>query len=299
MNAGVRISPPSIRIRPVRVAPSVADILKSKRVTRALLASATLGGYSAAMLEPSAYVALTAVAVVAGFIDSIAGGGGLLVIPALLFAGVPPLYALGTNKLQSVFGTAVALRNYWRSGLVEWRPNRLTVVLVFMGAVAGTVLVQLIATRLLNLVIPLLLVAAALYILLSPRMTDEDAHHRVTSAGYAPIGAAIGFYDGFFGPGAGTFYTTSLVALRGCGLTKATALTKLVNLTSAAASLIMFANGGHLLWLLGLCMAAGAMAGGWLGSHSALKFGARLIRPLLVVISLGLTARLLWGYFAG
>jgi uncharacterized membrane protein YfcA len=251
------------------------------------------------MLEPWAYAALTLVAAVAGFVDSMAGGGGLIVIPAMLFAGVPPLYALGTNKLQSVFGTAVALRNYWRSGLVEWRPNRLTALLAFGGAVAGALVVQSIRTNALNLIIPVLLVLSALYILLSPRMTDEDAHHRVTSKGYAPIGAAIGFYDGFFGPGAGTFYTTTLVALRGFGLTKATALAKLVNVASAVASLVLFALGGHLAWLLGLCMAAGAMAGGWLGSHSALKFGAKLIRPLLVTISLALTARLLWGYFAG
>lgn len=251
------------------------------------------------MLEPWAYAALTLVAAVAGFVDSMAGGGGLIVIPAMLFAGVPPLYALGTNKLQSVFGTAVALRNYWRSGLVEWRPNRLTALLAFAGALAGALVVQSIRTNALNLIIPVLLVLSALYILLSPRMTDEDAHHRVTSKGYAPIGAAIGFYDGFFGPGAGTFYTTTLVALRGYGLTKATALAKLVNVASAVASLVLFALGGHLAWLLGLCMAAGAMAGGWLGSHSALKFGAKLIRPLLVTISLALTARLLWGYFAG
>ena len=251
------------------------------------------------MLEPWAYAALTLVAAIAGFVDSMAGGGGLIVIPALLFAGVSPLYALGTNKLQSVFGTAIALRNYWRSGLVEWRPNRLTVLLAFAGAVAGALIVQSINTRLLQLIVPLLLVASALYVLLSPRMTDEDAHHRVTSSGYAPIGAAIGFYDGFFGPGAGTFYTTTLVALRGYGLTKATALAKLVNVASAIASLVLFALGGHLAWLLGLCMAAGAMAGGWLGSHSALRFGAKLIRPLLVTISLALTARLLWGYFAG
>jgi uncharacterized membrane protein YfcA len=251
------------------------------------------------MLEPWAYAALTLVAAVAGFVDSMAGGGGLIVIPAMLFAGVPPLYALGTNKLQSVFGTAVALRNYWRSGLVEWHPNRLTALLAFAGALAGALVVQSIRTNALNLIIPVLLVLSALYILLSPRMTDEDAHHRVTSKGYAPIGAAIGFYDGFFGPGAGTFYTTTLVALRGFGLTKATALAKLVNVASAVASLVLFALGGHLAWLLGLCMAAGAMAGGWLGSHSVLKFGAKLIRPLLVTISLALTARLLWGYFAG
>jgi uncharacterized membrane protein YfcA len=128
-------------------------------------------------------------------------------------------------------------------------------------------------------------------------MSDEDAHHRVSSLGYAPIGGAVGFYDGFFGPGTGTFFTTSLVALRGYGLTKATALTKLLNWMSNIASVALFAWGGHMLWLLGLCMAAGAMLGGWLGSHTAMKFGARLIRPLLVLISLAMTARLLWGYF--
>jgi uncharacterized membrane protein YfcA len=241
---------------------------------------------------------MTAVAVVSGFVDSIAGGGGLIMMPALFFAGASPLQALGTNKLQSMFGTGAALRNYWRSGLVEWRPNRLTVALVFAGAVAGALVVQSIQTTLLNLIIPVLLVGSALYVLLSPRMSDEDAEHRVTSQGYAPLGTAIGFYDGFFGPGTGTFFSTSLVALRGYGLTKATALTKLFNFTSNIASVLLFSLGGHMLWLLGLCMAVGAMIGGWLGSHSALRFGARLIRPLLVLMSLTLTAKLLWSYFS-
>lgn len=251
------------------------------------------------MISPLAYPIMTGVAVVSGFIDSVAGGGGLIMMPALFFAGASPLQALGTNKLQSVFGTAVALRNYAGAGLVEWRPNRFTVVMVFFGAILGALVVQLIQTNILNLIIPVLLVASALYILLSPRMRDEDAHHRVTSRGYSPMGTAIGFYDGFFGPGTGTFFSTSLVALRGYGLTKATALTKLFNFTSNVASVLLFALGGQMLWLLGLCMAVGAMIGGWLGSHSALKFGARLIRPLLVAISLALTAKLLWGYFSG
>ena len=250
------------------------------------------------MIELWVYPLLTATAVLTGFIDAIAGGGGLIMMPALLFAGVPPLHALGTNKLQSMFGTGTAPRNYARSGLVEWRPNCLSVLLVFAGAVGGALVVQRIAVRTLNLIIPALLVATAIYILLSPRMTDEDAHHRVSSVGYAPLGGLIGFYDGFFGPGTGTFFTTTLVALRGYGLTKATALTKLFNFTSNVASVLLFALGGHLMWLLGLCMAAGAMLGGYLGSHTALKFGASLIRPLLVIISLGMTARLLWGYFA-
>ena len=102
---------------------------------------------------------------------------------------------------------------------------------------------------------------------------------------------------GFFGPGTGSFFTASLVGLRGLGLTRATALTKLFNLTSNIASVIFFALGGKILWLLGLSMAAGAMLGGYIGSHTAMRFGATVIRPLLVTLSLALTARLLWTYF--
>ena len=251
------------------------------------------------MLDPWVYPALTAVAVLTGFIDAIAGGGGLIMLPALLFSGASPIQALATNKLQSVFGTAVATRNYARAGLVNWREHKLAIVLVFIGATAGVLLVQSIDAAVLNLVIPLLLVSVAIYVLLSPRMSDDDVHQRLSEREYAPVGGLVGLYDGFFGPGTGTFFTTSLVALRVYGLTRATAVTKLLNFVSNVASVLFFALGGQMLWLLGLCMAAGAMLGGWLGSHSAIRFGARLIRPLLVVISLGLTARLLWGYFAG
>lgn len=250
------------------------------------------------MIEPWVYPALTAVAVLTGFIDAIAGGGGLIMLPALLFAGVPPVNALATNKLQSMFGTATACFNFARKGLVNSRGNRLTILLIFVGASVGVIIVRSIDTSALALVIPLLLMVVAVYVLLSPRMSDDDAHHRVSPRGYAPVGGLIGLYDGFFGPGTGSFFTTSLVALRGYGLTRATAMTKLFNLTSNVAAVILFAVGGDMYWLLGLCMAAGAITGGWIGSHTAMRFGAKLIRPLLVMLSLGLTARLLWGYFA-
>ena len=250
------------------------------------------------MIEPWVYAALTATAVLTGVIDAIAGGGGLIMMPALLSAGVPPINALATNKLQSMFGTATACSNYARKGLIDWRANLLTVILVFAGASAGVILVQAIDTRALSLIIPLLLMASAIYVLVSPRMSDDDAHQRISRRSYAPVGAAIGAYDGFFGPGTGSFFTASLVGLRGLGLTRATALTKLFNLTSNVASVLFFAMGGKMFWILGLCMAAGAMLGGWIGSHTAMRFGARLIRPLLVVLSLGLTARLIWSYFS-
>lgn len=251
------------------------------------------------MIEPWVYPVLTAVAVLTGFVDSIAGGGGLIMMPALLFAGVPPINALATNKLQSMFGTATAFANYARKGLVDWRSNWLTVVMVFVAAAAGVIVIQSVSSKALALVIPLLLIAVALYVLISPRMSDEIAHQRIGPRAYAPIGAAIGFYDGFFGPGTGSFFTTTLVALRGHGLTRATALTKLFNLTSNIAAVLLFAIGGQMFWLLGLCMAGGAMLGGWIGSHTAMRFGAQVIRPLLVILSLALTARLLWSYFAG
>jgi uncharacterized membrane protein YfcA len=249
-------------------------------------------------LAPEIILILTLVCVCSGFIDAIAGGGGLLTVPAMLFAGIPPINTLATNKLQSVMGTAIACRNYARAGMIDWRRNRLTALVILIASGIGTWVVQSIDTKLLNLIVPVLLVAVALYVLLSPRMSDEDAHHRVSSNGYAPIGGAVGFYDGFFGPGTGAFFTTTLVGLRGYGLTKATALTKLFNFSSNLGSVILFIAGGKMLWLLGLCMAIGSMAGGWIGSHTAMRFGAKVIRPLLVTISLGLTGRLIWGYFA-
>ena len=250
------------------------------------------------MIDPWIIAALTATAVLTGFIDAIAGGGGLIMMPALLFAGVPPIQALGTNKLQSMFGTATAYRNFAAKGLVDWRAHKGTIALVFAGASIGVIAVQSIDPGSLRLIIPLLLIAIALYVIISPRMDDEDAHERVGPRGYGPVASAIGAYDGFFGPGTGSFFTASLVGLRGMGLTRATALTKLFNLTSNVAAVLLFALGGKMFWLLGLCMAAGAMAGGWIGSHTAMRFGANLIRPLLVLLSLGLTARLLWGYFS-
>jgi uncharacterized membrane protein YfcA len=250
------------------------------------------------MIETWVFPLLTATAVVSGFVDAIAGGGGLILMPTMLWAGLPPHLALGTNKVQSLAGTSTALRNYLRGGQVDWRANLPSAIAAFLGAAAGAVAVQMIKPESLKLVVPLLLLGAAAYVIFSPRMTDEDAHQRLTQRGYAPVGGGIGFYDGFFGPGAGSFYVTSLVALRGMGLTRATGTTKLLNAASNLGSLIVFIAGGKVLWLLGLCMAAGAMTGNWLGSHFAMRHGARLIRPLLIVTSLALTGKLIWGFFS-
>jgi uncharacterized membrane protein YfcA len=237
---------------------------------------------------------LALVALLGGLVDSIAGGGGLLVMPALLWTGMSPLQALATNKLQAVFGTATACTRFAKAGLIEWRPLLPALALTFAGACGGAITVQMIDARWLKLIVPVLLVLAALYFLLSPRMDDSDAHKRLTLIGYVPIACAIGFYDGFFGPGTGSFFAVSLVALAGMGLTRATAHTKALNFTTNVASVLLFAFSGHMLWLVGFAMAVGQIVGASLGSHLALRHGARLIRPLLVIISLGLTARMLF-----
>lgn len=251
------------------------------------------------MIGPETYAALTATAGVTGFIDAIAGGGGLIMMPALLFAGLPPHLALGTNKGQSVWGTAMATWRYRRAGLFRVGENRAGIVVVGLGAVAGAVVIQWISSRVLALIVPALLLLVAFYTMFSPRMDDSDSHDRLGPRGYLPLAGGIGFYDGFFGPGTGQFFAISLVGLRGFGLTRATGLAKLFNLTSNVASVVAFALGGKIIWLLALTMAAGAMTGGWLGAHFAARHGARLIRPLLILASLGLTGKLIWGWFAG
>ncbi len=153
-------------------------------------------------------------------------------------------------------------------------------------------------------VIPLLLIAMAIYFLAAPKMSDEDRHSRVGPAGLFAVVLVIGFYDGFFGPGTGSFLTTALVALFGLGMISAIAHTKLLNFCSNLAGLVMLVIGGHVLWITGLCMAAASIAGNQLGAHAAMRFGGRAVRPLLVLMCLGLTVKLLldptnplWAWF--
>jgi uncharacterized membrane protein YfcA len=250
------------------------------------------------VIEPWLYAALTATSVLAGFVDAVAGGGGLITVPALLYAGLPPAMVLGTNKLQSAFGTGLATFKYHRAGLFQFRPNLGAAACVLLGAGLGAFAIQAIDPGLLKLIVPLMLIGICLYTLFSPKMHDHDGKAALSEKAYGSVAGGIGFYDGFFGPGTGQFFAITLVSLRGMGLTRATGLTKLFNLTSNIASIAMFALGGKIVYSLGLCMAVGAMSGSWIGSHMATRLGAKVIRPLLVTVSLAMTAKLVWGWFA-
>ncbi|WPL18822.1 Sulfite exporter TauE/SafE [Thiorhodovibrio winogradskyi] len=237
---------------------------------------------------------LVALALVSGAIDAIAGGGGLLTIPALLWVGLPPVVALATNKAQAVFGSFAATAHFARQGMIKplqaWR----AVLATFIGAGVGALLVQHLASDLLEQLIPLLLIGFALYFGLSPRAADIDSRQRLGATSFALlIGFGVGFYDGFFGPGTGTFFAAGYVALLGYHLRRATAHAKLLNFTSNLAALLVFAAGGHVIWALGLLMAGGQLLGGWFGAHLVLRHGARLVRPVLVAVSLVISIKLL------
>lgn len=238
---------------------------------------------------------LVLAAVVAGLVDAIAGGGGLIALPALLWAGIPPLQALATNKLQGSFGTATASLNYLRRGQIELKSMLIPVLWTFAGSATGTLAVQHLASDWLEQIVPLLLIGFALYFLFSPRIGDEDRQQRIHHNLFGLlIGFGLGFYDGFFGPGTGTFFTAAFVMLLGYNMRRATAGTKLLNFTSNIASLLLFAWGGHVLWLVGLSMGAGQVLGAWIGSHLVIRHGSALIRPLLVVVSVAVSFKLLW-----
>lgn len=244
-------------------------------------------------LSPDILAFLGVAALLAGFIDAIAGGGGLITIPALLSAGIAPAPALATNKLQGSFGTAMATLTFWRAGQIELRAMALPVACVFVGAAAGTLTVRMTGSGFMTTVIPLLLVAIALYFLLSPRVGDMEAKARLSLPAFSlTVGFGVGFYDGFFGPGTGSFFALGCVALLGMNMRRATANTKLLNFTSNIVSLAVFALGGQIVWTAGLVMALGQTAGAWIGSHAAIRFGTKLVRPLLVLVCLGMTIRL-------
>ncbi len=237
---------------------------------------------------------LALVGLVAGFVDSIAGGGGLLTVPALLTAGLPPTAALATNKLQSSFGSASASFNYTRKGAVDPRVLKAAIATTFVGSAVGTIVVQQVDTDGLRRVLPFLLIGIAAYFLFSPAVGDHDRTERISEKAYAStVAPAIGFYDGFFGPGTGAWFALSFVTLRGQGMTKATAHTKILNFTSNVAALVFFVIGGKVVWIAGLSMAVGQAVGARLGSNLVLAKGSGLVRPLIVVMSLALSVRLL------
>lgn len=239
---------------------------------------------------------LTAVATIAGFIDAIAGGGGLLTIPAMLLANIPPVMTLGTNKLQAASGALTASLTMIKKGIVKPSTMKMAIAGAFIGSVLGTIAVQLSPPDMLEKLIPFLIAAIGIYTLFAPSLGEVEAEPRVSESTWQRVVAPlIGFYDGYVGPGTGMFFALGNVALRGRQIIVATGAAKILNLSTNIASLIFFVLGGNVLWKVGLAMMVGQTLGAYAGSHMVVKGGSKIIRPVIVLVCLAMVTKYMLG----
>lgn len=243
---------------------------------------------------PATFAILFLAAFVAGLIDSIAGGGGLITVPVLLGIGLPPQTALGTNKLQASFGSGSAMLHFIRSGHVVLKDCSTGILWTAIGAGLGVWAVQLLDPELLRRIIPWLLGAIALYTLVSPRLGQEDIHARWPAAPfYAVFGLSIGFYDGFLGPGTGSFWAMAFMLMLGYSLVRATAYTKVMNFTSNVTALFFFLLAGQVHIVEGLVMGVGQFLGARVGARLVIRKGSSFVRPLFIIMVLAVLIKLI------
>ncbi|MDC2826139.1 TSUP family transporter [Rodentibacter pneumotropicus] len=243
---------------------------------------------------------LFGVAFVAAFIDAIAGGGGLITIPALLMTGIPPAVALGTNKLQAMGGAFSASLYFLRRRAVNLREFWFILLCVFLGSALGTILIQLLDVSVFKKILPFLILSIGLYFLFTSKLGNEDRKQRLTYVVFGfSISPFLGFYDGFFGPGTGSIMSLACVTLLGFNIAKATAHAKVMNFTSNLASFLFFLAGGQILWIAGIVMMAGSIIGANLGAKMVMTKGKTLIRPMVVVMSFLMTTKMAYdqGWF--
>jgi uncharacterized protein len=237
---------------------------------------------------------------VAGLIDSIAGGGGLITIPVLLGLGLPPQTALGTNKLQASFGSASAMTHFVRAGTVNIREAAAGVFWTAVGAILGSYTVQQIDAAFLKRCIPFLLLGILCYTIFSPKLGSEEVRPRMRRGAFHVVfGLLLGFYDGFLGPGTGSFWVIALMLMLGFDMRKGTGYTKLFNFTSNIVSLVIFIAGGHVVLVAGLLMGAGQAVGARVGARLVIAKGASFIRPVFICSVLAVTAKLFYDNYRG
>ena len=236
---------------------------------------------------------------VAGFVDSIAGGGGLITLPVLLSLGLDPRHALGTNKLQATFGAASASWHYAQAKTLSLKDCPRGFMLSLLGAALGALAVQQLDPSFLKRAIPVLLIGVAAYTLLKPRLGAEDLHPRMARGAFdLTFGLLIGFYDGFFGPGTGTFWTMAFMLGLGFNMTRATGYAKVMNFASNVSSLVLFLPGGNVCFAAGLTMGVGQVLGARIGSRMVIARGTKFIRPVFISVVFALTLKLLYDAYA-
>ena len=232
------------------------------------------------------------IAALAGFLDTLAGGGGLITIPALIASGVSPLSALATNKLQACIGSGTASFLMIRLKRVEWNNIKWLMLTAFSGSALGTISIQFVDTAILSFVIPSVLLLIAVYFIAAPLPAEIEKTARMGLPKYcALVVPAIGFYDGMFGPGTGSFFNLAGISLRGQTFLHSTAVAKTLNFATNIASVLVFLFSGRVAWNIGFTMMAGQAIGATLGSHYLFKVNPKYVRILIVVMCLGMLVK--------
>ena len=247
-------------------------------------------------LSATTILLLIVAAFIAGFIDAIAGGGGLLTVPALLSSGLPPHLALGTNKLASTFGSITASYTFYKKKLFDPAFWRLSFFATAFGSIAGTIVVYYISPEVLNKVLPVFIGFSALYALFN-RVKEQDSYdlpEKCSTLKSKQIGQGLilGFYDGFAGPGTGAFWTVSNLFLYKINLLLSSGLARAMNFTSNVFSLIAFIYLGQVHFIIGIAMGVFLMLGAYTGAHSAIKYGNKFIRPVFTLVVTIMTVKL-------
>ncbi|WP_448210937.1 sulfite exporter TauE/SafE family protein [Colwellia sp. MEBiC06753] len=248
------------------------------------------------VLDITMWVTLCSVGFVAGFIDAIVGGGGMLTVPTLLASGLPPHVALGTNKLASTFGSSTASYTFYKKKLFNPLFWRLALLNTAIGAIIGTLIVSFLSTEWLEKGLPILIMATAVYTLFAKNTCNDQlglpVKSRLVSIKQSIQGLILGFYDGIAGPGTGAFWMASSSAIYKMNLLYSSGLARSCNFISNICSLITFLYLGYVNLPLGIAMGLFLMLGAWVGAHSAIKFGSKFIRPFFILVVLAVSFNL-------
>jgi len=229
----------------------------------------------------------------AGLVDAVAGGGGLVALPVLLSSGMPPLTALGTNRLQSCAGEMIAMGHFLQSGKLKLKSVAWCIVFVILGSSIGTIAVQAIHNATLTKIIPFLLLLLILYSLISRRLFVQQEKPKLKPLWFAGIfGVFIGAYNGFFGPGTGAIWTTCFIFFLALDAQQAVMRTKPVNIAGNIISVFWFMLQGHVMWSVAFTMALGQIFGASIGARLVLTKGSRFIRVAFIIVVVLMTVNL-------
>ncbi len=243
-------------------------------------------------------IILFIIGIFAGLIEASAGGSGLISLPAILFMGYQPIQAIATSKFQYAFGAVSAIIRFSQSGHIEWRKISPMLIGSMIAGGMGAYVISTINSKIIALLVPILLIIAAIYFMFSARISDQQTHPRISHKKFGFfVVPVIAFYDGFFGVGSASLHMTAFVLLLGMNVRRATANTKLLDFASGIAALTVLALKGHVLLLPGLAMGSGQIIGAYFGASLVLRWGARWVKPIIIIVSICLSIDLLYKHW--